>query len=275
MSDTNEEGDAVIEEKDVTAARPPMPALPPNPEGPQADSAPDPAAGWAQWLDAGHAPDAHGEARARTSAELYLAAEDPMAPLVSAARERAAITRRHKVIRDRIALSGVAVVAFAVLAAALWFQFKPEESTAAPAAVPVTESVTPVVDRPGSQSWCRETNTPDQVSGSGLGDLTTGPGVILRLEHAWYVQRDAAVVRALLTPDALAAPEQATRDAIAQVPAGTQHCVSVARMNVADRWSVTVDERRPDGSQTSWQQIFTTTVRDGQVRISSIVASGQ
>ncbi|MGV9415873.1 hypothetical protein ACWDOP_38760 [Nocardia sp. NPDC003693] len=269
----------MIEEKDVTAARPPMPALPPNPEGPRADSdansTGEPAAGWAQWLDADHAPDAHGQSRARASTERYLAAEDPMAPLVSAARERAAITRRRKVIRDRIALSGAAAVAFVLLAAALWFQFTPEDTAAESTPAPTTESVTPVADRPGSQAWCREVDSPEQVSGSGAGDLTTGPGVILRLEHSWYVARDAQAVRALLTADAKAAPEQDTRAAIAAVPPGTQHCVSIARMNVADRWSVTVDERRPDGSQTSWQQIFTTVQQDGQVRISSIVASGQ
>lgn len=257
-----------------------MPALPPNAE--DRDTAIDlekgAAPGWAEWLNEDQTPvrDGNGELRPRESVMNRLHAEDPMGPLVTEARRRAAITRRRKQIRDRVVLGGAICALLAIVATALWLQSEPEESALSRPAPPASESIAPVADQPGNNnSWCRDTLTPDQVSGSGAGDLTTAPGVIMRLEYAWYVLRDAAVVRSLLAPDAIAAPEQATRDAIAAVPAGTQHCVSIARASAADSWNVGIDERRPDGSQTSWRQTFTTTTRDGQVRISSIISSGQ
>ncbi|WP_067540839.1 hypothetical protein [Nocardia crassostreae] len=265
----------MTEQDDTTAARPPMPALPPvilvkDDPAP----APKPTAAWAEWLDSDRPPvrGSDGSFRKAGPKPVDLLAEDPMAPLVLEARRRAAIERRRHQLRQRIMVAAAAVGVIALVIAGVLLTVTPEETQTPQAAGPTSEAVTPVAEQP-APGWCPEANNGDLVSGSGAGDLTTGPGVILRLEYSWYVLRDAKAVRSLLTPDALAAPEQATRDAISAIPMGTQHCVTVSKV-ATDRWNVRVDERRQDGSHSAWQQTMTTIARDGQVRISSILAGG-
>ncbi|MGW4249861.1 hypothetical protein, partial [Nocardia sp. NPDC004722] len=162
-------------------------------------------------------------------------------------------------------------LALVLVAVAGWWWLTPGSSKT-PQAVPARATVSPSTtagNQPGLIAWCQERNTPDRVSGASAGDLGSGPGVIMRLEYAWYVQRDPAAVRALLAPDAKVAPEQATRDAISAIPAGTKHCVNITGVD-PDHWNVSIDEKHPDGTVASWQQVITTVTRDGQVRISAI-----
>ncbi|WP_405138763.1 hypothetical protein [Nocardia sp. NBC_01388] len=271
-------GDAVIEQEDLTAQRPAMPALPPTNPGRHRADDPDPTPAWAQWLDEDHTPDSEATTRIRrvTSAEADLLSDDPMAPLVLAARERAAQTRRRREIRERAALAAIVAAVLAVIAGIVWVKVAPGDDSASQAAPSPT--LVPAVPNPNQPAapgaWCQAVESADRVSGSSSGNLNTAPGVIMHLEYAWYVLRDATVVRSLLTPDAKAAPEQATRDAISAVPAGTQHCVTISRLP-ADHWDVNIDERRPDGTKNTWQQTFTTTTGgDGRVLISSIISSG-
>ncbi|WP_157534907.1 hypothetical protein [Nocardia inohanensis] len=259
----------MIEQDDALSARPPLPALDPvASESETAAAAP----GWAQWLDESAAPaEPVGDRESRLSATELLA-EDPMAPLVLEARRRAAQTQRRRLLRDRFLIAGVALLVLVVAGAGIWLTFTPEadEPLATP---PSTSETAPANAQPGLNVWCPVVNTPDRVIGSGAGDPGSGPGAIMQLEYAWYVLRDPVAVRALLTPDAQAASEQATRTAISGTPAGTQHCVTITPLG-SDRWNVNVDELRPDGSRPSWQQIMITTVSGGQARISAILAGG-
>ncbi|MVU77516.1 hypothetical protein GPX89_09685 [Nocardia sp. ET3-3] len=259
-----------------------MPVLVPETTAlaPQGGGAAEPAAaeaepGWASWLDeASWSGAERGPGRERPT-PYDLASEDPMAALVVEARRRSAQTQRRMRIRRRaLAIAGISL-GLVIVALAAWLVAMPGDSSA-PRAVPVSTPAasTSAGNQPGLVAWCRELNTPDRVSGASAGDLGSGPGVILRLEYAWYVLRDAGAVRALLAPDAKAAPEQATRDAISATPAGTKHCVTITGAE-PNLWNVTVDEKHPDGSQSSWQQIIATTDRDGQVRITSIVAGSR
>ncbi|WP_157575223.1 hypothetical protein [Nocardia yamanashiensis] len=259
----------MIEQDDGLAARPPLPAL--DPIAGESDS-PAAAPGWAQWLNEGAAPVESAADRESRLSATELLAEDPMAPLVLEARRRAAQTQRRRQLRDRFLLAGGALLTLVVLGVAVWLTFTPEadEPVAAPPPSPQTSATDA---QPGLNVWCPAVNTPDRVIGSGAGDPGTGPGAIMRLEYAWYVQRDPAAVRALLAPGAQAASEEATRTAISATPAGTQHCVTITPLG-SDRWNVNVDELRPDGSRPSWQQIMITTVSGGQARISAILAGG-
>ncbi|WP_157556097.1 hypothetical protein [Nocardia acidivorans] len=265
----------MIEQDDHrTAPRPPLPALPPTAPKPRSAAQGGPA--WAQWLDDAATVPEEVSAQARVSLAKGPddIPEDPMAHLMAAARERAEQTRRRRRVRTRMTVVAAAVASLAVIAVAMLAILTPTSDTSA---TPATASLVPATNPPAQPvqpSWCQTTSTADHVSGASAGDTSSGPGVILRLEYAWYVLRDASVVRSLLTPDAQAAPEQATRDAISAVMAGTQHCVSITRLTT-DHWDVTVNELRPDGSQSSWQQIFTTVTRDNQVLISSIIAGGR
>ncbi|MTE13774.1 hypothetical protein [Nocardia aurantiaca] len=256
--------------------RPPIPVLTPSGGEPVrvAEEAMAEAPGWASWLTEGSVAEPVGAARGPVRAR-DLMAEDPMAALVFEARRRAARTQRRLRIRNRaLAIAGVSL-ALVIVAAVAWLALAPGDSQG-PQAVPETTAATSTTaaNQPGLVTWCQELSTPQRVSGASAGDLSSGPGVIMRLEYAWYVQRDAAAVRALLSPDARVAPEQATRDAISATPSGTQHCVTITNAD-PDRWNVTVDEKHPDGTQSSWQQVITTADRDGQVRITSIVAGSR
>lgn len=260
----------MIEQDDRTAPRPPIPALPPTAPTPRSAQSGAPA--WAQWLDdSATAPgDSNAHVRVPLAEDGELYDDDPMAPLMEAARERALQTRRRRQLRNRLIAAGAGAVVLLLVAVGAWVTLTPSGT---PTAAPTSEPAAAPVNTPTPAPWCQTSSTADRVSGSSTGDLDTGPGVILHLEYAWYVLRDAAVVRSMLTPDAMAAPEQATRDAISAVPAGTQHCVAIARLT-ADNWDVTVNELRPDGTQSSWQQVFTTVNREGHVLISSIRSSG-
>ncbi|GAA2505429.1 hypothetical protein GCM10010198_72300 [Nocardia seriolae] len=264
------------------AGRPPLPALMPEGGGRGAgvgEAEVDGGPGWASWLSEATAAGAgaeYGGGRVKSASPYDIAAEDPMAALVVEARRRAAQTQRRMRIRRRIL--AVAGVSLAVVAAAVagWLVLAPGDS-GAPRAVPMSSTAaapTKPANQPGLVAWCQERTSPDRVSGASAGDLGSGPGVIMRLEYAWYVQRDPAAVRALLAPDAKVAPEQATRDAIAATPTGTKHCVNITGAD-ADHWNVTIDEQHPDGTQTSWQQVITTANRDGQVLITAIVSGSR
>ncbi|QLY29306.1 hypothetical protein H0264_29105 [Nocardia huaxiensis] len=257
----------MIEQEDATESRPPMPALPVTDE-PETSAPAEP--GWAQWLSDDKPGVEMRKRKSRSSVEELLA-EDPMAPLVVEARRRAAANRHRRQVRDRVVWATVGVLLVLVTIVGLvrsgGEQDEPETATAAVTSLETTAAV----NQPGLQTWCRETTVDGRISGAGQGDTSTAPGVIMQLEYAWYVLKDPIAVRALLAPDARVASEQATRDAISAIPAGTQHCVTITAL-APDRWDVTVGERHADGTQASWQQIMTTTVRDGKVLISAIIA---
>ncbi|WP_433672533.1 hypothetical protein ACQP06_13545 [Nocardia sp. CA-136227] len=268
--------------------RPVMPEIVPVGAAPEAATQPVEVAGWASWLTEGAAAEPVSAGRDSEWDDEWravedLRAEDPMAALVDEARRRSVQTQRRLRIRARaIAIAGVSL-ALVVVAGVAWLMSSAGDSNE-PQAVPGNSTAsapggtagtsTASGNQPGQAVWCRETDTPQRVSGAGAGNLNSGPGVIMRLEYAWYVLRDAAAVRSVLSADARVAPEQATRDAISATPAGTQHCVTITEAD-ADRWNVNVDEKHPDGTQTSWQQVITTATRDGRTTITSIIAGSR
>ncbi|MEV0102863.1 hypothetical protein [Nocardia sp. NPDC050789] len=273
---------------DGAGRRPVMPEIVPVGAVPEAATQPVEAAGWASWLTEGAAAEPVSAGRDSGWDDEWravedLRAEDPMAALVDEARRRSVQTQRRLRIRARaLAIAGVSL-ALVVVAGVAWLVSSAGDSNE-PQAVPgnsagstpgaTAGTSTASGNQPGLAVWCRETDTPQRVSGAGAGNLNSGPGVIMRLEYAWYVLRDAAAVRSVLSADARVAPEQATRDAISATPAGTQHCVTITEAD-GERWNVTVDEKHPDGTQTSWQQVITTATRDGRTTITSIIAGSR
>ncbi|MEV0766527.1 hypothetical protein [Nocardia sp. NPDC050435] len=245
---------------------------------PQARPRPAPAEVWRQWL--GEAPELalpepiSATAEATTPTPAPIVDDDPMAPIVEDMRRRQA-ARRHRLSSRRVLGVAAALVAVAGGGGALVAVNGDSPSTAAGVA---TASPTPAmvpaaaVATPSLPAWCAPTATDTLVVGSDPGNHTSGPGVILLQQHALYVLRDVAAVRSVFAPDALAASEEATRAAIAAIPAGTRHCVTITPAGPA-RWSVQISEQRPDGASPTWQQTVTTTTGpEGQVLISAITA---
>lgn len=98
--------------------------------------------------------------------------------------------------------------------------------------------------------------------GAGAGDQRSGPGAILAFDFAFYVQRDAAAVRAV-APNAVAR-EDVLQRAINTTPPGTTHCLRIAERG-KDQYSVELSLYKPDG--TVWKvysQVVTTAYRDGR-----------
>lgn len=97
-----------------------------------------------------------------------------------------------------------------------------------------------------------------------------GAAEILDLEHAMYVARSAEATRTVMAPTAKVAPIEATRAAIATIPANTQHCVHIVPV-APDRLGVTVEERRPDQTVSTHDLLITTAREpDGRILIASI-----
>lgn len=209
-------------------------------------------------------------APAQPPSPLAQARREPGAPSEPQAQRQSVETTHGWSLRTRgMVLIGAVAAVVATVAAVVLLKGAPDRATAAPKTPVAAESIG---DPAPADGWCPAHVTGNRVVGSGPGDLTSEAGVILRMQYAYYVQRDPAAVRNLLTPDAQVAPEQATRDAISALPAGTRHCVTMTPLSDG-QWDTTVDERRPGTAPTSWRQTITVKLHNGQPRIYSIVAA--
>ncbi|MFC9472110.1 hypothetical protein ACFTS5_07955 [Nocardia sp. NPDC056952] len=120
---------------------------------------------------------------------------------------------------------------------------------------------------------CEETAELDVVTGSGLGDTTSGPAAILGFNHAYYVDRSVEHARRFLTSDSAITPGDRLQTGIDAVPADTRHCVSISPLNTSGesaRWAVTVAEFRPGTEPWVARQTVTTRTVDGATLISEI-----
>lgn len=139
----------------------------------------------------------------------------------------------------------------------------PEEQTNSPA-------------REHAIEGCRRTRTDSITIGAGPGDKATPQGVILQLEWAYYVTRSAALIRELTTPDAAVYPEHVMQAGIDSQPRGARYCVYITAADESDTaWDVQIHEQWPGEPQPSrYAQTITTTVIDGEARITGIRAAG-
>lgn len=100
--------------------------------------------------------------------------------------------------------------------------------------------------------WCAEEVTADgTVTTSGKGDTASGAGVVAAVEHAYYVARDAALVRSFAGPGSTLPDVAAIQSAIDSVPQGTEFCATVAPTG-ENTYSLTLRERRPDGQSVTY-----------------------
>lgn len=121
----------------------------------------------------------------------------------------------------------------------------------------------------GGGPGCEPTRGDGIVRGNGLGSTDNGPEAILAFQHAYYVTRSGAAVRAVTAPDASVSPVEVIDQGIASVPPNTQHCVLISQM--ADgRFDVVITEVRPDASVRTYRQFVTVTVQDGRVLVAGV-----
>ncbi|MBL1080084.1 hypothetical protein JK358_37375 [Nocardia sp. 2] len=223
---------------------------------------------WRGWL-----PDQAGDTEiddGTTEFEAEFVDDDPMAAIKAGMRERidAASARRRAARIARIATAAVAGTAAVVLLAG------GRNDSPAAAAPTVSEAAAP-----SPSPWCADSRSGSVVVGSGQGKApgtpgVSGPELILFQQWQWYVARNADAARSVLSADAHAADADAARAAVAAVPAGTRHCVTITTLG-AGRFDVQIEEKHPDGSTAQWQQTVTTAAPAGQLVITAITAGGE
>jgi hypothetical protein len=116
---------------------------------------------------------------------------------------------------------------------------------------------------------CRAGNDGRVVRGDGPGGTDTGPNAVLGFDYAYFVMRDAAAARNFVAPTAAISPVDRLQAGIATVPAGTQHCLSIAA-DGPDRFLVDLTTRHGHDEPSSYRQIVTTTTTSGHVLITAI-----
>lgn len=231
---------------------------------------------WRTWLPTGTEQPCEGAGTDGASEDEFVAEfvdDDPVGALAADVRRRSQAAAARRAVRTRVVGLGGAVGLVAVLAAGVmvWSQ-RGDSHAAAPAAAVVAATSTAA-----APVWCPESATPAKIVGRGRGRApdapgATGPQVILWQQYAWYRLRDADAARAVLAEDAVAAPVESARAAVAAIPTDTQHCVTITPL-AADRWDVRIDELHADGSQEHWQQTVTTATQGGRTVITSILAT--
>ncbi|MFE3229833.1 hypothetical protein [Nocardia sp. NPDC059228] len=127
---------------------------------------------------------------------------------------------------------------------------------------------------PHATADCYATKTPTNVVGAGPGDPSSGPGVILGFEWAYYSDRSGARARDWVATDADVPDAPAIQSGIDSVPTGTRYCVHITKSDSdtsGNTWNVSLSEQFPDDkAPMTWPQLITTRTEGGRVLITAI-----
>lgn len=238
------------------------------------ETAADDDAEWLGWVDATEDTPTTGydyDAAAEDGGEELELPADPMAQIKATMRARADEQARRRTLLTRAGIGAGALVVLLAVIGTVAVALGGHDSGAAASPGPSPAVPPQPVSSSAKPVWCREIDTPTRVVSSGPGDESTAIGVIVAQQYGFYVLRDVGAVRAHEAPDAVVASPEATAAAIAALPGGTAHCVTVTARS-ENQFAVTVVERHPDGTEVPWDQLVSTAVRDGRVVITSIKA---
>jgi len=206
----------------------------------------------------------------------------PAVPTIAWWRTREMVSRAWPTLAAAAVTVGVVATATTVV----MLNIQDTDNTAAPApqaepraggAAPATEATEATPEtHDHAVAGCRSTRTDSITIGAEPGNTTTPQDVILKLEWAYYVSRDASAITALTTPDAAVPPEHTMQAGINAQPPGTRYCVYITAANTGETtWDVQLHEQWPSEDQPSKyaQTITTTTTRNGQTLITGIHAA--
>ncbi|WP_159848469.1 hypothetical protein [Nocardia sp. CY41] len=141
-----------------------------------------------------------------------------------------------------------------------------ESSSTALGLASTTPSTAPAV---AAARQCGPSTETGVVRGNGPGGTDSGPAAILAFEHSYYVLRNGAKAREVVTEDAAVSDADRIQAGANSIPLGTTHCV-VIRPEAPGQFLVELTEFRPGGTNAFFRQRITTTVRDGRTLITSI-----
>ncbi|PTR28964.1 hypothetical protein C8K36_103336 [Rhodococcus sp. OK519] len=170
--------------------------------------------------------------------------------------------------RKPLYLAGAAVSLLCVAGAAAAAVLLGGDRETVGSAVPVpgetsADSGTPAV----STAWCADAVSAGRSVGRGPGSVDNGPGAIRAFDHAYYVERDGGRVASLMvTPN----PVPEIQKWIDDVPAGTEHCVTIASTENPNTYEVDLGLRMPDGTDGAIRQRITVAASPGGFRIAKV-----
>ncbi|MEU2037418.1 hypothetical protein [Nocardia niwae] len=217
---------------------------------------------WAAWVDrqpAGASPDEPVRTPEPEPGEY----EDQFAGLI----DRSPAPRAKR--RWAVPLLGTLGVLALGFAAFLQFGIGgSDQQASAPArSAPAATPAAPVAQCPAERIGNR-------IQGNGAGGFDSGPAVIFAFQHAYYVDRSGAQVRATTTADAAVQAADAIQRGIDSIPAGTTHCVAITPGAFAGQYLVVVTEHRPGQQPVTYNPQIVTTTEDGGRTLISAIARG-
>lgn len=176
--------------------------------------------------------------------------------------------------RTTMLFGGVVAVALLLIGGGSWAVASvvagPEKAEPAPLATPeVSSSSADVLGGAAAQEKCAASEEGSVVTGDGEGDVKSAAGVILAFQHAYYVERDADLVKPLLAKESEIHNLDALQKGIDSVEQGTTHCLHITSAKDGSA-NVELTQMAPDGSETVFYQRVTTAREGGETRLVSI-----
>ncbi|MEV0293418.1 hypothetical protein [Nocardia sp. NPDC050710] len=180
----------------------------------------------------------------------------PSAPVAAPSGSRSGTGRRWIVLGVVAALVVVAAIGLVIVLAARDSGGDTEQvASAAP-----TSAV----------SSCPSSVEGSVTTGNGPGDTSSGEKAILGFQHAYYTDRNGALARSFVAPDANVEPsEDLQRTIDQQIPKGTTYCLRITLL-APDRFNVVVNEQRPGGTTFTYFQLIQTVNLDGRYLVQVI-----
>lgn len=143
---------------------------------------------------------------------------------------------------------------------------------------------------PVASDGCRQSRSPDAVSGTGAGSYASGPDAILLFNRVYYAERDGGAAARVLADGATVLDvdgnirqltgAELQRGAVEQTPAGTRYCVQITRAAGStgtgeQTWDVLLSHQKPEQDTPSVEHQIVTTGQDpdGRTRITHIAAA--
>ncbi|MEV6137456.1 hypothetical protein AB0L63_15590 [Nocardia sp. NPDC051990] len=235
--------------------------------------------GWSDWV-AGRAPGPDDEYPGPRDGELvqfpWPEDDHDKGPRERSARATRALrqeARDHPAARRArvIAVLVVAVLLLVAAAAGALFLLRSSGDRAAAPVVPSMRFTAGSVQSRGIAD-CPTERGDRIVRSAEPGGTDSGPAAILAFQYAYYVERSAEQVRAVVAPDSNISSATVIQHGIDTIPLGTTHCVRIQTVT-DNRYSVEVTEYRPGGAPATYNmQTVTTAVVDGRTLIASIAA---
>ncbi|WP_446222914.1 hypothetical protein ACTWPB_24660 [Nocardia sp. IBHARD005] len=223
-----------------------------------------------------------GKVSGRQQSQSSWDEDDLFDDLYNASRANNALPDASTSGRSRIGvivLGSVATIAVGVAAAMTFVVLAGQDSEPAETVVIAATSPPTTTKKTAGPLSCVDEQRGGLTIGRGPGDNSSGPGVILGFEYAFYTDRNGEKARSYVAPEAdTVGSAPIIQGGIDKyVPLGTTYCAQINQIG-PDSYELDLTERRPGGTSADdllYTQLITTTVRDGRTLIATIVERGQ